>query len=199
MSRRTILLPFAVDLRRSLAAAPTRQARSDHAPHDGVRGGRHAHAGRAATLRAERPATASRSRHGATARSGRWSTAPGHARVPRRPRRLRPGRPGVVGQLHREADGLRLPSHGPGPRCAHPRRPQPAGDRVRGQALVPAARRALGRAAPGPHRAAARAAAPVLVAELGYYDLHVVGVEKQRADALRRVCAHATRLEARRR
>jgi 3-methyladenine DNA glycosylase/8-oxoguanine DNA glycosylase len=38
--------------------------------------------------------------------------------------------------------------------------------------------------------------APGVVAELGYYDLHVVGVEKQRADTLKRACAHATRLEA---
>ena len=34
-----------------------------------------------------------------------------------------------------------------------------------------------------------------LIAELGYYDLHVIGVEKKRADALKRVCAHAHRLE----
>jgi 3-methyladenine DNA glycosylase/8-oxoguanine DNA glycosylase len=37
---------------------------------------------------------------------------------------------------------------------------------------------------------------PGRVAELGYYDLHVVGVEKKRADTLKRVCAHAARLEA---
>ncbi|MEQ1788041.1 MAG: DNA-3-methyladenine glycosylase 2 family protein, partial [Acidimicrobiales bacterium] len=30
----------------------------------------------------------------------------------------------------------------------------------------------------------------------GYYDLHVVGVEKKRADTLKRACAHASRLEA---
>ena len=35
-----------------------------------------------------------------------------------------------------------------------------------------------------------------MVAVLGYYELHVVGVEKKRADTLRRACAHAARLEA---
>jgi 3-methyladenine DNA glycosylase/8-oxoguanine DNA glycosylase len=36
---------------------------------------------------------------------------------------------------------------------------------------------------------------PQLLASLGYYELHVVGVEKRRADALKRVAAHASRLE----
>jgi 3-methyladenine DNA glycosylase/8-oxoguanine DNA glycosylase len=36
---------------------------------------------------------------------------------------------------------------------------------------------------------------PADIAELGYYELHVLGVEKKRADALRRTCAHASRLE----
>jgi 3-methyladenine DNA glycosylase/8-oxoguanine DNA glycosylase len=34
-----------------------------------------------------------------------------------------------------------------------------------------------------------------LIAELGYYDLHVIGVEKSRADTLKRACAHTTRLQ----
>jgi 3-methyladenine DNA glycosylase/8-oxoguanine DNA glycosylase len=34
-----------------------------------------------------------------------------------------------------------------------------------------------------------------VIAELGYYDLHVIGMEKKRAGALQRVCAHAHRLE----
>jgi 3-methyladenine DNA glycosylase/8-oxoguanine DNA glycosylase len=52
-----------------------------------------------------------------------------------------------------------------------------------------------GRDAPGPTglRLAPR---PETIAELGYYDLHVIGMEKKRADALQRVCAHANRLEA---
>jgi 3-methyladenine DNA glycosylase/8-oxoguanine DNA glycosylase len=35
-----------------------------------------------------------------------------------------------------------------------------------------------------------------VIAALGYYELHVVGVEKRRADTLKRVCAHATRIQA---
>ena len=33
------------------------------------------------------------------------------------------------------------------------------------------------------------------IAELGYYDLHLIGMEKKRADTLKRVCAHAKGLE----
>jgi 3-methyladenine DNA glycosylase/8-oxoguanine DNA glycosylase len=36
---------------------------------------------------------------------------------------------------------------------------------------------------------------PEAIAEVGYYDLHVIGVEKRRADTLKRACAHAARLE----
>jgi 3-methyladenine DNA glycosylase/8-oxoguanine DNA glycosylase len=36
---------------------------------------------------------------------------------------------------------------------------------------------------------------PDQIAELGYYDLHLIGMEKKRADTLRRVCAHAARIE----
>jgi 3-methyladenine DNA glycosylase/8-oxoguanine DNA glycosylase len=52
-----------------------------------------------------------------------------------------------------------------------------------------------GEPAPGP-TGLWLAPSPQVIAELGYYDLHVIGVEKHRADALVRVCAHATRLEA---
>ena len=38
--------------------------------------------------------------------------------------------------------------------------------------------------------------APQVIADLGYYELHVVGVEKRRADTLKRVSAHAKRLDA---
>jgi 3-methyladenine DNA glycosylase/8-oxoguanine DNA glycosylase len=34
-----------------------------------------------------------------------------------------------------------------------------------------------------------------VISELGYYELHVIGVEKKRADALKRVASHAPRLE----
>lgn len=37
---------------------------------------------------------------------------------------------------------------------------------------------------------------PDVIAGVAYYDLHVIGVERKRADTLRRVAAHAKRLEA---
>lgn len=37
---------------------------------------------------------------------------------------------------------------------------------------------------------------PDVIAGLAYYDLHVIGVERKRADTLRRVAAHAKRLDA---
>jgi 3-methyladenine DNA glycosylase/8-oxoguanine DNA glycosylase len=52
-----------------------------------------------------------------------------------------------------------------------------------------------GEPAPGPGGLLLQPA-PGQVAELGYYELHVIGVEKRRADTLKRVCAHAQRLEA---
>lgn len=102
---------------------------------------------------------------------------------------------GPVAQLHHDAPGLRLPRT----------------DRVLG-ALVPAvlsqrvtgfeAKRAYrllverwGEPAPGPTGLLV-VPSPSTIAELGYYDLHVIGVEKKRADALKRVCAHAGGLEA---
>jgi 3-methyladenine DNA glycosylase/8-oxoguanine DNA glycosylase len=101
----------------------------------------------------------------------------------------------TVLDLHRRADGLRMPRT----------------DNVV-EALIPAilsqratgfeAKRAFrqlverwGEPAPGPGglRLVPRAE---VIAELPYYDLHVIGVEKKRADTLKRAAAHATRLEA---
>ena len=101
----------------------------------------------------------------------------------------------VVRELHHHADGLRLPRT----------------DRVM-EALVPAilsqkvtgfeAKRSYrqlverwGEPAPGPGEL--RLLPPSeAIAELGYYDLHVIGVEKRRADTLKRAAAHGSRLEA---
>ncbi len=52
-----------------------------------------------------------------------------------------------------------------------------------------------GEPAPGPGGLRTGPAAETL-AEIPYYDLHVIGIEKKRADALRRVGAHAARLDA---
>jgi 3-methyladenine DNA glycosylase/8-oxoguanine DNA glycosylase len=101
----------------------------------------------------------------------------------------------VVRELHHHADGLRLPRT----------------DRVM-EALVPAilsqkvtgfeAKRSYrqlvenwGEPAPGPGELRLLPPADA-IAELGYYDLHVIGVEKRRADTLKRATAHGARLEA---
>jgi 3-methyladenine DNA glycosylase/8-oxoguanine DNA glycosylase len=100
----------------------------------------------------------------------------------------------VVARLHRDAEGLRLPATG-----------------LVLDALLPAilsqgitgfeAKRSYrslverwGEPAPGPGglRLSPR---PEVIAELGYYDLHVIGIEQPRADTLKRACAHAARLE----
>ncbi|MGI8756125.1 MAG: DNA-3-methyladenine glycosylase family protein [Acidimicrobiales bacterium] len=55
--------------------------------------------------------------------------------------------------------------------------------------------RRWGEAAPGPIDLRLPAD-PRVLAGIGYYDLHVVGVEKKRADTVRRVAANAHRLDA---
>jgi 3-methyladenine DNA glycosylase/8-oxoguanine DNA glycosylase len=54
--------------------------------------------------------------------------------------------------------------------------------------------RRFGEPAPGPGGLFLAPAPPVL-ADLGYYDFHPLGIERKRADTIRRVCAHANRLE----
>jgi 3-methyladenine DNA glycosylase/8-oxoguanine DNA glycosylase len=194
MSRRTVPLPFAVDLRRSLR--PVRLGKHDPTvllTHDVM-------------LRATRtpagPATVRVEHHGDRFEVEAWGdgadwaldTAPAALGVLDDRAGFAPTHP-VVADLHRQADGLRLPRT----------------QRVM-EALVPAilsqkvtgfeARRSYrqlverwGEPAPGPG-ALTLPPAPGVVAELGYYELHVVGVEKKRADTLKRACAHAARLEA---
>lgn len=101
----------------------------------------------------------------------------------------------IVRGLHRRADGLRLPRTG---RVVEALLPAVLSQRVTGFEAKRAFRLLVeryGEPAPGPGGLVVPPASGV-IAELGYYDLHVLGVEKKRADALQRVCAHATRLEA---
>lgn len=101
----------------------------------------------------------------------------------------------VVRDLHRHADGLRLPSTG---RVIEALVPAVLSQKVTGFEARRSFRQLVdrwGEPAPGPGGLHVPPAADV-VAELGYYELHVLGVEKKRADTLKRVCAHATRLEA---
>lgn len=101
----------------------------------------------------------------------------------------------VVRRLHREADGLRLPSTG---LVLGALIPAVLSQRVTGFEARRSFRQLVerwGEPAPGPG-GLLLAPEPQVLANLGYYELHVVGVEKRRADALKRVCAHAGRLEA---
>ena len=100
----------------------------------------------------------------------------------------------VVRPLHRAADGLRMPRTG---RVLDALLPAVIGQRVTGFEAKRSHRLLVerwGSAAPAPS-GLRLPPKPEVIAELGYYDLHVIGIEKQRADTLKRVCAHAARLE----
>ena len=101
----------------------------------------------------------------------------------------------LVRELHHQADGLRLPRTD---RVVEALVPAILSQRVTGFEAKRAYRQLIerwGEAAPGPGdlRLLPR---PDVIAEVPYYDLHVIGVEKRRADVLQRACAHAKGLEA---
>ena len=101
----------------------------------------------------------------------------------------------VVERIHRRAPGLRLPATG---RVVEAIIPAVLGQRVTGFEANRSFRLLVeryGEPAPGPGGLTLLPAVDV-IAELGYYDLHVIGMEKKRADTLKRVSAHAGRLEA---
>ena len=100
----------------------------------------------------------------------------------------------VVRRLHREGDGLRLPATG---RVVDALVPAILSQRVTGFEAKRAYRTLVerwGEPAPGPG-GLRLTPPPEVIAEIPYYDLHVIGVEKKRADTLKRACAHAARLE----
>jgi 3-methyladenine DNA glycosylase/8-oxoguanine DNA glycosylase len=101
----------------------------------------------------------------------------------------------VVRDLDRRAEGLRLPRTD---RVVEALVPAILSQKVTGFEAKRAYRQLVERwGEPAPGQGGLRLApAPEVIAELGYYDLHVIGVEKRRADTLKRACAHATRLEA---
>jgi endonuclease III len=194
MARRTLTLPFALDLRRSLR--PLRLGKHDPTVHLAA----------TSMVRASRTpagiATVRVDHQGDRLMVEAWGDGADwvldHAAATLGLEDRRDGfdpPPGVVRDLHRRADGLRLPRT----------------DLVF-EALVPAilsqkvtgfeAKRAFrqlverwGEPAPGPGDLRVPPS-PDQVAELGYYELHVVGVERKRADTLKRAGAHAGRLEA---
>lgn len=192
--RRTITIPFAVDLLRSLRAL--RLGKHDPTIH----------------LTATAVAVAMRTPHGAAAlRATRlddrfeveaWGDGAEWA-LEQSPGMLgclddRAGfepHDDVIARLHHEAQGLRLPRTG---RVLGALVPAVLSQRVTGFEAKRAYRLLVerwGEPAPGP-TGLLLVPSPSTIAELGYYDLHVIGVERKRADALKRVCAHAAGLEA---
>ena len=101
---------------------------------------------------------------------------------------------GLVRRLHREAEGLRMPRTD---RVLEALIPAVLGQRVTGFEAKRAHHQLAERwGEPAPGRGGLRLLPlPDQIAELGYYELHLIGMERRRADALKRVCAHAARLE----
>ncbi len=193
MARRTIPLPFAIDLRRSLQAL--RLGRHDpgiSVTSTGAALAMHTPEGDAALV-AQLQADCFEVEAWGDGAEWALATAPGLLGCLDDRAGFDPVDP-VVRRLHREADGLRLPRTG---RVLDALIPAVLSQRVTGFEAKRSYRQLIerwGRAAPGP-TGLLLAPLPEAIAELGYYDLHVIGVEKKRADALMRVCAHATRLE----
>jgi 3-methyladenine DNA glycosylase/8-oxoguanine DNA glycosylase len=194
MSQRTLPLPFALDLRRSLRP---------------VRLGKHDPTVLLATdllVRATRtpagPATIRVEHHGDRLEVEAWGdgadwaleAAPSALGLLDDRAGFAPEHP-VIADLHRRADGLRLPRT---QRVMEALVPAILSQKVTGFEAKRSYRQLVerwGEPAPGP-AGLLLPPAPDLLAELGYYDLHVVGLEKKRADTLKRACAHAGRLEA---
>jgi len=194
MPRRTIRLPFALDLRRSLH--PVRLGKHDPT----------VHLAQTAMVQATRtpqgPATVRVDHTGAELEVEAWGDGADWA-LAMAPSTLglldhRTGfapTHGVVADLHRRAEGLRLPRT---ERVLEALVPAVLSQKVTGFEAKRSYRQLVerwGEPAPGPGDLKLAPRAEV-IAELGYYELHVVGVEKKRADTLKRVCAHASRLEA---
>lgn len=194
MARRTISLPFAVDLTSSMRLL--RLGRGDPTIH--LAEGQVLRASRTpdgpATLRAQH--LGDRIEVEAWGEGADWTVDQSPSLLGCLDERagFDPQHP-VVRGIHRRSEGLRLPR---------------TGEVV--QALIPAvlsqrvtafeAKRSYrllverwGEPAPGPG-GLLLPPAPDVISELGYYDLHAIGVEKKRADALKRVAAHAPRLQA---
>jgi 3-methyladenine DNA glycosylase/8-oxoguanine DNA glycosylase len=101
----------------------------------------------------------------------------------------------VVERLHRRLPGFHLPATG---RVVEALIPAVMAQRVTGFEANRSFRLLVerwGEPAPGPGGLTLLPTMDV-IGGLGYYDLHVIGMEKKRADTLQRAAAHAGRLEA---
>ena len=193
MPRRLLPLPFAVDLRQSLHVL--RVGRQD--PTIDLR----AHGARIAMRTPDGPATLLADHTGTDIELEAWGEGAEWA-LDQAPAALglHDDRVGfaptddLVRRLHREADGLRMLRTG---RVMDAVIPAVIHQRVTGFEAKRSYRLLVerwGEPAPGPGGLLLPPATGV-IAELGYYELHVIGIERKRADALKRVCAHAARLE----
>lgn len=101
----------------------------------------------------------------------------------------------VLRRLHRQHPGLRIPRTGA---VTEALLPVVLEQKVTGFEARRSYRQIVSRyseAAPGPG-GLWLPPDPAVIAALPYYDLHVLGVERKRADTLRRVAAHRVRLDA---
>jgi 3-methyladenine DNA glycosylase/8-oxoguanine DNA glycosylase len=193
MSRRTIPLPFAVDLRRSLQ--PLRLGKHD--PTIDLRVGAVALSMRTpagpAAVRAVQDGTDFEVE--AWGPGADWALESAPALLGCLDERIGfdPQHP-LLRRLHREGDGFRLPATA---RVHEALVRAVLSQRVTGFEAKRAFRLLLerwGEPAPGPTGLLLVPSAQT-ISDIGYYDLHVIGVEKKRADALKRACAHVARLE----
>jgi 3-methyladenine DNA glycosylase/8-oxoguanine DNA glycosylase len=193
MPRRTVRLPFALDLRRSMR--PLRLGKHD--PTVDLRG-----SSLALSMWTPAGAAALRVQHqGDALEVEGWGDGADWA-LEQSPAMLgllddRDGfdpQDELVRRLHHHADGLRLPRTG---RVLDALVPAILSQRVTGFEAKRSYRLLVerwGEPAPGP-LGLRLTPSPEVIAEIGYYDLHVIGVEKQRADTLKRACVHSSRLE----
>ncbi len=103
--------------------------------------------------------------------------------------------PGPIARAHHDLPGLRIPRTGA---VYEALVPAVIAQRVTTVEASRAYRQLVsrwGEPAPGPGDLVL-VPEPGVLARIAYYDLHVLGIEKRRADAVRRVGAHAGRLEA---
>ena len=104
----------------------------------------------------------------------------------------------LVARLARRDTGIRIPRTRRGPRVARPGHPRTEGDERRGPPSVerahPRARRAGARSAP--NGGSGSPPTPATLAALPYYAYHPFGIERRRAELIRRVASRAAWFEA---
>jgi 3-methyladenine DNA glycosylase/8-oxoguanine DNA glycosylase len=104
-----------------------------------------------------------------------------------------PGHP-VVADLHRRLEGLRVPRSQAVIEAVVPTILEQKVIGVQAKRSYAAVVRRFGEPAPGPG-GLLLPPAPAILAGIPYYSFHRVGVERKRADVIRRACSYARRLE----